>query len=225
LSPDLPFGRPETTGTPSPNAFRFTDRENDAKGLYYYRARYYDPTRSRFVSEDPMGFGGGDVNTFAYVGQNPSNWIDAAGLWKSRGHRQLTLGSLPSGHFSKGGIERLVAANIGVDIVNPFPGSAHSMPGAGQSAEQLIDRLLSAAVQYELLGQHDAALYALGAGLHTLQDSYAHCKQDAGWWAHAPGGTRPDDPALHPDEFALAQAASTQFVKSFVERVARQRLR
>jgi RHS repeat-associated protein len=35
-------------------------------GRNYYRARYYDPTRSRFVGEDPIGLRGG-LNLFAYV--------------------------------------------------------------------------------------------------------------------------------------------------------------
>lgn len=44
-----------------------------------YRARYYDPTRSRFVSEDPIGLGGGDVNLFAYVQNRPVNLSDPSG--------------------------------------------------------------------------------------------------------------------------------------------------
>jgi RHS repeat-associated protein len=34
----------------------------EPNGLYYMRARYYDPSLGRFISEDPAGFGGGDVN-------------------------------------------------------------------------------------------------------------------------------------------------------------------
>jgi RHS repeat-associated protein len=48
-------------------------------GLYYYRARYYDPGRSRFVSEDPIGFGDG-WNAYVYVGNGPLTRIDAFGL-------------------------------------------------------------------------------------------------------------------------------------------------
>jgi uncharacterized protein RhaS with RHS repeats len=51
--------------------------------LYYYRARYYDPKAGRFISEDPIGFGGGDVNLFRYVGNNPGNWVDPEGLQTS----------------------------------------------------------------------------------------------------------------------------------------------
>jgi RHS repeat-associated protein len=53
----------------------------EPNGLYYMRARYYDPDIGRFISEDPIGFGGGDVNLYAYVKNNPVNWIDPKGLY------------------------------------------------------------------------------------------------------------------------------------------------
>jgi YD repeat-containing protein len=46
-----PFGETTTTGADSPNVFQYTGRENDATGLYYYRARYYSPNLRRFISE------------------------------------------------------------------------------------------------------------------------------------------------------------------------------
>jgi RHS repeat-associated protein len=62
------------------NGFSYTGREWDSEtGLYYYRARYYDPKIGRFISEDPIGFGGG-VNLYAYVGDNPVNRDDPSGL-------------------------------------------------------------------------------------------------------------------------------------------------
>lgn len=45
-----------------------------------YRARYYHPQLQRFVSEDPLMFGGGDVNLYAYVRNAPMNLIDRFGL-------------------------------------------------------------------------------------------------------------------------------------------------
>jgi uncharacterized protein RhaS with RHS repeats len=43
------------------------------------RARYYDPEVGRFISEDPIGFQGGEVNLCAYVGNNPVNLVDPQG--------------------------------------------------------------------------------------------------------------------------------------------------
>jgi hypothetical protein len=43
-------------------------------------ARYYDPSTGRFISEDPIGFAGGDVNLSAYAKNNPINSIDPSGL-------------------------------------------------------------------------------------------------------------------------------------------------
>jgi RHS repeat-associated protein len=60
--------------------YAFTGREWDPEtGLYYYRARYYDPKIGRFISEDPIGFEAG-INFYAYVSNNPVNWVDPFGL-------------------------------------------------------------------------------------------------------------------------------------------------
>jgi RHS repeat-associated protein len=61
------------------NSFRYTGREWDSEtGLYYYRARYYDPQAGRFVSEDPIRFGGGD-NFYSYVVNRPTEFGDPGG--------------------------------------------------------------------------------------------------------------------------------------------------
>jgi RHS repeat-associated protein len=74
-----PFGKKQTTGTNSTNPFAFTGREDDGTGYYYYRARYYNPEQKRFISEDPLGFGGGDSNLYSYVGNNPVDFTDPFG--------------------------------------------------------------------------------------------------------------------------------------------------
>jgi len=61
--------------------YMYTGREYDPEsGLYYYRARYYDPKEGRFLTKDPIGFAGGDVNLYRYVQNNPVNFIDPFGL-------------------------------------------------------------------------------------------------------------------------------------------------
>ncbi|MBY6243951.1 RHS repeat-associated core domain-containing protein, partial [Methylosinus sp. Sm6] len=73
------FGATQSTTGASPSRLKYTGREDDGAGLYYYRARYYDPAIGRFISEDPKGFDAGDVNFYAYVGNNPVNANDPSG--------------------------------------------------------------------------------------------------------------------------------------------------
>lgn len=66
----------------SHDSIGYTGREWDFEtGLYYYRARYYDPSIGRFISEDPIGFSGEDTNLYRYVENSPTNKIDPLGLW------------------------------------------------------------------------------------------------------------------------------------------------
>jgi len=49
-----PFGMTQSSNPSFANPFQFTGRENDGTGLVYYRARYYSPYLSRFLTEDPL---------------------------------------------------------------------------------------------------------------------------------------------------------------------------
>jgi RHS repeat-associated protein len=63
------------------NWYRYTARQFDSDtALYYNRARYYDPQSGRFLSEDPLGFSGGDANFYASVWNNPILFTDPFGL-------------------------------------------------------------------------------------------------------------------------------------------------
>jgi RHS repeat-associated protein len=60
--------------------FGFTGRELDPEtGLYYYRARYYDPLVGRFISVDSIGFQAGDTNLYRYVFNSPTQGTDPTG--------------------------------------------------------------------------------------------------------------------------------------------------
>jgi RHS repeat-associated protein len=74
-----PFGNVSITGSSS-NNYQFTGREDDGTGLEFNRARYYDALIGRFISEDPSGFGGGDVDLYVYVSDNPTTFLDPLGL-------------------------------------------------------------------------------------------------------------------------------------------------
>ena len=74
-----------TTGTPAATSslsrFLYTGREWDSElQIYQYRFRYYDSVIGRFLSEDPSGFQGNDVNLFRYVANDTVNRVDPLGL-------------------------------------------------------------------------------------------------------------------------------------------------
>ncbi len=69
--------------------FAGRDWDNDT-GLYYNRARWFDPRLGRFISTDPIGFGGGDTNLYRYGGNNPIDNLDPSGnSWLSKAFRSL----------------------------------------------------------------------------------------------------------------------------------------
>ncbi len=76
------FGRIAAQSNPSAQPrFAYTAMRYDADaGLYYDRARWYDPAAGRFLSEDPNGFSAGDVNLARYVGNNTPSRIDPSGM-------------------------------------------------------------------------------------------------------------------------------------------------
>ncbi len=75
------YGRPSIIAEAVEQPYMYTGREYDrATGLYYYRARYYDPETGTFTQDDPIHFAAGDLNVSRYVGSNPVNWNDSSGL-------------------------------------------------------------------------------------------------------------------------------------------------
>ena len=65
------------------NNLRFPGQYYDAEtGLHYNHQRYYEPQRGRYITTDPIGFQGGDMNLYRYTENNPVNVIDPYGLLK-----------------------------------------------------------------------------------------------------------------------------------------------
>ena len=54
----------------------FGQTYDETTGLYYLRARYYDPTTGRFTQQDPAEDG---YNWYVYGNQNPVMYVDPSG--------------------------------------------------------------------------------------------------------------------------------------------------
>jgi RHS repeat-associated protein len=188
----------DSFGNPSAGAsltrYTYTGREFDSDtGLYYYRARWYDPQLGRFISEDPIGLAGG-INQFAYVSNNPQNAKDPSGLYEIDVHYYLTYFlAMKTGCFTDAEAREIANGDQGVDE-NPA-----TAPALGRTKRQ---RAVNAFYHALHPGSHQPFLDAhwknatmggggnlagLGIYLHYLQDIFSHKGYTNSKWGHASG--------------------------------------
>jgi RHS repeat-associated protein len=218
-----PFGATATDGAASANTAQFTGRENDDTGLYYYRARYYAPDLGRFISEDPLEFGGGDANLYAYVGNRPTGANDPLGLYNFDVHFGFTNWTGVQAGLCPGDAKRIAVADQLVDDLpwmSPMP-LANFWPRAWYHFTS-PDRLES--LRREAF--ESGSLSAMGTYLHALQDSYSHQagRKDRGGKPYGPllghlfDGTGPDNPNNRPELWWRMIGNTRSELELFVER-------
>ena len=127
-----PYGNTTASHAGFTNPYQYTGREADGAGLYYYRARYYSPGMGRFISEDPIGFGGGSLNFYGYVNQQPTGYVDQDGMGKTSGPRVPSSRSWkspagPGGNYGRGTPQAPMSPG---SSVTETPG-AWGSPGSG----------------------------------------------------------------------------------------------
>ncbi|MEX0729919.1 MAG: RHS repeat-associated core domain-containing protein [Aquisalimonadaceae bacterium] len=85
--------------------------------LVRFGARDYDPQTGRWSAKDPIRFDGGDTNFYAYVLQDPINWVDHAGFAPSWvGPTGAVLGATGGGvfiaSFAHGNVPGMIAGGV-----------------------------------------------------------------------------------------------------------------
>jgi RHS repeat-associated protein len=105
-----------------PNPYGFSTKEySNTTGLAYFGFRYYNPQTGRWLSPDPLGMIDGP-NLYAYVNNNPVNWIDPWGFW----YVNINI----TGGFWGGITGGVIISNQGVQ---PYVGGGLVTPGASAS--------------------------------------------------------------------------------------------
>ncbi|HXA47237.1 MAG TPA: RHS repeat-associated core domain-containing protein, partial [Burkholderiaceae bacterium] len=158
-----PYGDTVGSGTAA-TPLQYTGRENDgATGLYYYRARYYSPQLGRFISEDPIGLGGG-TNYYAYVGGNPISNTDPDGRELVSGlisaALNFTLQTAINYEANGGDLRQALKCVNANSVLSAFIVGA-ILPGAGATIGVGVRYLAGSAASSEL--ESTATLFAIGS--------------------------------------------------------------
>ncbi len=90
------------------NRILWQGREYSFKtGLYYFRARWYDPITGRFLSNDPIGISGG-LNQYVFCNNNPVNFRDPFRLYSL----YADMADTATAGWARGGVSGSIQGNF-----------------------------------------------------------------------------------------------------------------
>jgi RHS repeat-associated protein len=140
---------------------RFTGQRLDNTGLYYYGARYYDPTIGRFISADLIVKSYADpqnLNRYAYALNNPLKYVDPTGL-------EVRIGSTDPSDIEDLSDEIRTYTDLGLPIPDDLVGRATGlMAGLGQGGLDVLnewEKLRRQEGQYTQLMQDSSITFNL----------------------------------------------------------------
>jgi RHS repeat-associated protein len=187
---NLPFGE-EMASQHSLTAdfdtrYKFNGKELDTEtDWYYYGARYYDPSVSRWLSVDPLASEFPNESPYVYAGNSPIVYVDPDGRFKISIHKRILMNAFKASGISTGFLGMFQAdAKLGVSVEADILGFASDYHFDGRqnfkevqstwsslnnSISSKIDDLGSFNRKY---GGDDAVIF--GRMLHTVQDFYSH---------------------------------------------------
>jgi uncharacterized protein RhaS with RHS repeats len=99
-----------------------------------FGARDYDPAVGRWTAKDPIRFGGDDANLYAYVGNDPVNFIDPRGAssWSAI-HNALDLAGMIPGYGEVFDIANAALYLAEGDCVGAGTSLLGAIPGIGNA--------------------------------------------------------------------------------------------
>lgn len=181
--------------------FTYTGRERDAQtDLLYYRARWYDPSQGRFLSEDPAGFAGG-MNKYAYVSNNPISKNDPLGLYEIDVHYYLTYylarqtgcftkkeaAAIANGDQNQDDLEHYSPGSL-QDPIKPYQNAHYHALTSDEGRAQDLANLMENANH----GNRMERLTKIGQYMHYFQDTFSHRDYHDPLIGHAAAGHLPD---------------------------------
>jgi len=118
-------------------------------GLVRFGARDYDPSIGRWTNKDPIRFAGG-LNLYAYVDNDPVNFVDSSGRWLLQVGAALIGGAIGgvSAYLNNGSTAQIIGsvlAGAGAGLLASFgatPGAAALWGAVGASSGNLLSQLI-----------------------------------------------------------------------------------
>jgi RHS repeat-associated protein len=150
-------------------------------GLYYFRARWYDPQTGRWLSNDPIGISGG-LNQYAFCADNPVMFLDPLGLFWEHVDLYGSMSDMATAGYNRGGISGSVQANFysGMTALLDVIGGQGVGGTASKSGTAAGEGRTGAAVAW---GAGSGALIVMNA---TTFGRGASAIKNAGKWAANP---------------------------------------
>ncbi|QLG89569.1 RHS domain-containing protein [Chitinibacter bivalviorum] len=135
-----PFGDKATDGSPSKNQQWFTGKPHEeAIGLTYFGARWYDPLLGRFAAIDPVDWNVSNpihsFNRYAYANNNPFKFVDPDGR-QPEGNGPENEGAKIAGRsVSSGALMDMMSLGVSPSKISKAPGFGEQMDALGPSGQ------------------------------------------------------------------------------------------